>query len=396
MKAGPEITHERLAGSKGVIYLDNNATTSVAPEVIEAMLPFFTEYWGNASSAYTFGHQLGKEIERSRESLAKLINADPREIIFTSCGTESNNTAIQSALTTNPGKRHVVTTAVEHSSVLNHGKHLQKLGCEVTFLGVERDGSLDLHLLQEAIRPDTAIVSIMWANNETGVLFPVEEIAAICQSRGVLFHTDAVQVAGKIPIDVKSLGVDSLSLSGHKLHAPKGIGCLYVKKRSKYSPYLVGGHQERGKRAGTENVPYIVGFGRAAELALERLPEENTRVRRLRDRLENEILQSIPGTARNGSRDERLPNTSNIAFSKVEAEAILLKLDQHQICASSGSACTTGSLEPSHVLTAMGVERDLARGSLRFSVGYYNTEQDIERTLSVLPGIVQELRAVGP
>ncbi|HYE31990.1 MAG TPA: cysteine desulfurase NifS [Methylomirabilota bacterium] len=379
-----------------VCYLDNNATTSVAPEVIDAMLPYFRDFWGNASSAYTFGNQLGKQIEAARETIANLINADPREIIFTSCGTESNNTAIQSALTTHPGKRHVITTSVEHSSVLNHSKRLQKQGHEVTFLPIEPDGSLDLHLLHESIRPDTAIVSIMWANNETGVLFPIDEIAAICQSKGVLFHTDAVQVAGKIPIDVKALGVDMLSLSAHKLHAPKGIGVLYVRKHAKYSPYLVGGHQERGKRAGTENVPYIIGFGRAAQLAQERLPEENGRVRKLRDKLEEGILRSIPGTSRNGCRDARLPNTSNIAFSKIEAEAILLKLDQHNICASSGSACTTGSLEPSHVLTAMGLDRDLARGSLRFSVGYYNTEAEIDLLLNVLPNIVADLRAVSP
>src|SRR3954469_20596446 len=326
-------------------YFDNNATTRVAPEVIDAMLPFLKEYWGNPSSAYHFGHQVAKHIEDARAKVAALINADPREVIFTSCGTESNNSALHSALVSHPDKRHVLTTAVEHSANIKYCTFLQKQGYAVTFLPVEADGSLDLHLLEKSICPDTAIVSVMWANNETGVIFPIEEIAAICRSRHVLCHTDAVQTPGKLPIDVKTLGVDFLSLSGHKLHAPKGIGLLYVKRRTKFFPYLIGGNQEHGYRGGTENVPYIVGFGRAAELALEHLDEENTRVRAMRDRLENAVFKTIPNTARNGAKEPRLPNTANISFANVEAEAILLLLDRLGICASSGSACTTGSIE---------------------------------------------------
>ncbi|MCI0539650.1 MAG: cysteine desulfurase NifS [Verrucomicrobiales bacterium] len=377
-------------------YFDNNATTRVAPEVIEAMLPFLSEYWGNPSSAYFFGNQVAKHLDEARAKVAALINADPREVVFTSCGTESNNSAIHSALMVNPGKRHVLTTAVEHSANINFGEYLQKRGYEVTFLPVESDGSTDLHLLEKSIRPDTAIVSVMWANNETGVIFPIEEIAAICRSRGVLFHTDAVQTPGKLKIDVKSLGVDFLSLSAHKLHAPKGIGLLYVKRRTKYQPYVIGGHQERGRRGGTENVAQIVGFGRAAELACDRLAEETTRVRALRDRLENTLLASIPNTIRNGAKEPRLPNTSNIAFDFVEAEAVLMLLDQAGICASSGSACTTGSLDPSHVLTAMGLSPMRARGSVRFSLGIYNTDEDVDYLLKHLPPIIEKLRAISP
>jgi cysteine desulfurase len=377
-------------------YLDNNATTRVAPEVIEAMLPFLRDDWGNASSAYTFGKAVATEIEKAREKTAALLHAEPREIVFTSCGTESNNAAIHSALVTQPGKRHVITTAVEHSANIKFGQYLQKQGYDVTFLPVESDGSLDLHLLDLSIRPDTAIVSVMWANNETGVLFPIEEVAAICRSKGVLFHTDAVQTPGKLKIDVKAMGVDFLSLSGHKLHAPKGIGLLYVKRHVRFIPYIIGGGQEKGRRGGTENVPYIVGFGCAAELAAATLQDENTRVRALRDRLESTILQKIPNTMRTGAKEPRLPNTSNIAFDNVEAEAILMMLDRVGICASSGSACTTGSLDPSHVLTAMGISPARARGCVRFSLGIYNTEADVDLLLEHLPGIISKLRAMSP
>jgi len=377
-------------------YLDNNATTRVAPEVIEAMLPFLQDQWGNASSAYTFGKGVATEIEKAREKTAALIHADPREIVFTSCGTESNNAAIHSALMTQPGKRHVITTAVEHSANIKFGQYLQKQGYEVTFLPVESDGSLDLHLLDLSIRPDTAVVSVMWANNETGVLFPIEEVAAICRSKGVLFHTDAVQTPGKLKIDVKGTGVDFLSLSGHKLHAPKGIGLLYVKRHVRFVPYIIGGGQEKGRRGGTENVPYIVGFGRAAELATATLHDENTRVRALRDRLESGILQKIPNTMRTGAKEPRLPNTSNIAFDNVEAEAILMMLDRLGICASSGSACTTGSLDPSHVLIAMGISPARARGCVRFSLGIYNTDADVDLLLEHLPGMISKLRAMSP
>jgi cysteine desulfurase len=373
-------------------YLDNNATTRVAPEVMEAMLPFLTEQWGNPSSAYTFGNQLVQQIEAAREKVAALIHADPRDVVFTSCGTESNNTAIHSALMSQPDKRHIITTAVEHSAVLNFCAQLEKRGYKVTVLPVEPDGSIDIHLLEKSIRPDTAIVSAMWANNETGVLFPIDELAAISRSKGVPFHTDAVQAPGKVKIDVKSTGVDFLALSAHKLHAPKGIGVLYVKRRSKFHPYVVGGHQEHGRRGGTENVPYIVAFGRAAELAQDTFNEENTRVRALRDRMEAGIFSTIPQAYRNGAKEPRLPNTSNLSFSHIEAEAVLLLLDKAGICASSGSACTTGSLKPSHVLTAMGLPPSRARSSLRLSLGLYNTEADVDHLLHQLPLIIAKLR----
>ena len=375
-----------------IFYFDNNATTRVAPEVVAAMTPCFTERWGNPSSAYSFGNQVVKELDVAREQVAALIGADAREIVFTSCGTEANNTALHSALVTQPGKRHVLTTAVEHSANIKFGEYLKRRGYEVTFLPVESDGSLDLHRLEKSIRPDTAIVSVMWANNETGVLFPLEEIAAICRSKGVLYHTDAVQVPGKLKVDVDELGVDFLSLSAHKLHAPKGVGMLYCRYTAPYHGYLLGGGQEKGRRGGTENVPYIVGFGRAAELALASIQEENTRIRALRDRLEQTILATIPDTSRNGSRDARLPNTSNLTFGGCEAEGLLLLLDREGICVSSGSACTTGSLTPSHVLTAMGLSPARAKGSVRFSLGIYNTTEEVDYLLEKLPPIVAKLR----
>lgn len=382
--------------SPAIYYFDNNATTRVAPEVVEAMLPFLREYWGNPSSSYAFGRQLAGHIDDARARVAALINAEPREIFFTSCGTESNNSALHSALATQPDKRHVLTTAVEHSANIKFCQLLEKQGHTVTLLPVGPDGALDLQLLEQSIRPDTAIVSVMWANNETGILFPVRDIAAICRRRGVLCHTDAVQTPGKLKIDVRDLDVDFLSLSAHKLHAPKGIGLLYLKRRVKYQPYIVGGGQERGRRGGTENVANIVAFGRAAELALANLPDENTRVRALRDKLEAGILQSIPGTTRNGAPEPRLPNTANLAFEGVEAEGILMLLDQAGICASSGSACTTGSLDPSHVLTAMGCSAARARSSIRFSLGIYNTEAEVDYLLQHLPGIIAKLRANSP
>ncbi len=376
-----------------ICYFDNNATTRVAPEVVEAMLPFLTEYWGNPSSMYSFGRQVGEPLDQARAKVAALINAEPREIIFTSCGTESNNSALHSALATQPEKRHVLTTTVEHSAIIKFCDLLPKQGYTVTFLPVESDGALDLPRLEQSIRPDTAIVSVMSANNETGVLFPVREIAAICRRKGALFHTDAVQAPGKLKIDVRELDVDFLSLSAHKLRAPTGIGLLYARRRVKYQPYIVGGGQERGRRGGTENVANIVAFGRAAELAMASLPDENTRIRALRDRLEDSILRDIPGVARNGAKEPRLPNTSNLAFGGVEAEGILMLLDQAGICASSGSACTTGSLDPSHVLTAMGCSSARSRGSIRFSLGIYNTESEVDYVLKHLPGIVARLRA---
>ncbi len=376
-----------------IYYFDNNATTRVAPEVLESMMPFLTEHWGNASSAYRFGNHVAREIKVARAKVASLINADPNEVIFTGCGTESNNAAWQSALLTQPDKRHILTTSVEHSANMKFGEELRRRGYEVTFLPVESDGSLDIHLLEKSIRPDTALASVMFANNETGVLFPIDEISAICRSRGALFHTDAVQVAGKLPIDVRDSRIDYLSLSAHKLHAPKGIGVLFVRKGAPFTPYLVGGGQEKGRRGGTENVPYIVGFGRAAELAIESLPVERNEVRKLRNHLEETILVTIPRTSRNGARANRLPNTCNLAFEGVEAEAVLLLLDQAGICASSGSACKTGSLEPSHVLTAMGLPATLSRASIRFSLGIYNTAEEVEHVLRELPLIISRLRA---
>jgi cysteine desulfurase len=374
-----------------IYYFDNNATTRIAPEVLEAMLPFLRDLWGNPSSVYGFGKQLAQPLEAAREKVAGLVNAEPREIIFTSGGTESDNSAIHSALATQPQKKHVVTTAVEHSANLKFCAHLKKMGFDVTLLPVDSDGGLDLALLEKSIRPDTAIVSVMWANNETGVVFPIEEIAALCRSKQVLFHTDAVQIPGKLKIDVKELGVDFLSLAAHKLHGPKGVGVLYVKRGVKYQPYVMGGGQEQGRRGGTENVAGIVGFGRAAELAMTHL-NASARIRALRDKLETGILQSISGVVRNGSREARLANTSNLSFDGLEAEGILLLLDEQGICASSGSACTSGSLDPSHVLLAMGCDVSRARASIRFSLGIHNTEAEVDFVLKELPKIIERLR----
>ena len=379
-----------------IIYLDNNATTRVAPEVFEAMVPFLTEYYGNPSSAYSFGKLVEGHLKEAREKVAALLGCTPKEIIFTSCGTESDNMAIWSALQTS-GKRHIVTTQVEHSAIMNQTEQLERMGFGVTRLPVAADGTLSVSEVEKAIRDDTGIVSIMWANNETGVLFPVEEIATMCKRKGVLFHTDAVQTPGKIDLShVAKSDIDFLSMSGHKLHAPKGVGVLYVKRRTKVVPYVIGGGQERKKRGGTENVASIIGLGRAAELAIEKLSDEQTRVRAMRDLFEESLLQRLPHLYVNGKRDQRLPNTSNIAFDFVEAEAILMRLDQQGICASSGSACTTGSLDPSHVLSAMGLTPARARSCVRFSFSHYNRDSDIERALEIIPPMIEELRAMSP
>jgi cysteine desulfurase len=382
-----------------VIYLDNNATTRVAPEVFEAMVPFLTEYYGNPSSAYSFGKRVEGHLIEAREKVAALVGATPKEIIFTSCGTESDNAAIWSALQTTAiaGKKHIVTTQVEHSAIMNQTEQLERMGFGVTRLPVHLDGTLDVAEVEKAIRDDTGVVSIMWANNETGVLFPVEEIASICKRKGVLFHTDAVQTPGKIDLShVAKSDIDFLSMSGHKLHAPKGVGVLYVKRRTKLVPYVIGGGQERGKRGGTENVASIIGLGRAAELALEKLSDEQTRVRAMRDRFEETLLRRLPDLYINGRREQRLPNTSNIAFDFVEAEAILMRLDRKGICASSGSACTTGSLDPSHVLSAMGLTPARARSCVRFSFSHYNRDADIDYALEIIPPMIEELRAMSP
>ncbi|HNT43487.1 MAG TPA: cysteine desulfurase NifS [Syntrophorhabdaceae bacterium] len=378
------------------VYLDNNATTMVSREVLDEMLPFFHDRYGNPSSMHSFGGRVARELSDARHKVASLLGADPEEIIFTSCGTESDNTAIMSSLLVKPGKTHIVTSRVEHPAIKVLCEHLAQKGYRVTMVGVDSDGRLDMDEYEASLTPDTAIASIMWANNETGVIFPVEEAARLARDRGIVFHTDAVQIVGKIPIDMKGNAVDMLSLSGHKLHAPKGIGVLYVRKGTRFSPFLIGGHQEKGRRGGTENVAGIVGLGKACELAAASMEKENTYVRALRDRLENSLLAAIPQSRVNGVRDERLPNTTNISFEFVEGESILLLMDQHGICASSGSACTSGSLQPSHVLRAMGVPYTMAHGSIRFSLSVYNTEEDIDLVIRELPPIIDKLRVLSP
>ncbi len=378
------------------VYLDNNATTMAAPEVIEEMLPYFGEFYGNPSSMHSFGGQTGRTIAQARQRLAEALGCEPREIIFTSCGTEGDNTAIHSALASQPDKRHIVTTRVEHPAVLNVAQNLEERGYDVTYLNVDGKGRLDLDELTKSLRKDTALVSVMYANNETGTVFPIPEIAAIVKERGILMHTDAVQAVGKIPIDLKTLPVDFLALSGHKLHAPKGVGALFARKGAPFRPFMLGGHQERGRRAGTENVASIVGLGKAVELAAAGIGEENSRVRALRDRLERGLIAAIPDAIINGDVENRLPNTSSVAFKYVEGEAILLMLDQFGVCASSGSACTSGSLEPSHVLRAMGVPFTFAHGSIRFSLSRYNTDEDVDVVLRELPGVIERLRAMSP
>jgi len=379
-----------------VIYVDNNATTKVAPEVLEEMLPYFNEYYGNPSSMHTFGGMVEHKIVESRERLAKLLGASPEEIIFTSCGTESDSTAIRAAILSNPRKKHIVTSRVEHPAVKNLYEYLSKNGYRATFVPVDRKGRLDLDYLYKNLDEDTAIVSIMWANNESGVIFPIEEIGRVLKEKGIVFHTDAVQAVGKIPIDLKNTAVDMLSISGHKLHGPKGVGALYVRKGTKYSPFLIGGHQEKGRRGGTENVASIIGLGKASELAAANLSDESIKVKPLRDKLEAELLNRIPNSMVNGDRDHRLPNTTSIAFEYVEGEAILLMMDEFGICASSGSACTSGSLEPSHVLRAMGVPFTAAHGSIRFSLSVYNTEEEIDVIIEKLPPIIERLRELSP
>jgi cysteine desulfurase len=378
-----------------VVYMDNNATTQVAPEVVAAMLPFFGELYGNPSSMHAFGGQVASRVDQARQQVADLLGASPEEIIFTACGTESDNTSIMSALASQPDKRHIVTTRVEHPAVFSNCEGLVSQGYDVTFLKVDRQGNLDLEAVAEAIRDDTALVSVMWANNETGVIFPVEDIAEICAAKGVLFHTDAVQAVGKLPINLGASAISMLAMSGHKLHAPKGIGILYIKKGTPFVPFLRGGHQEHGRRAGTENVPYIIGLGAACELAGRSMEEENTRVRDLRDRLEEGLLE-IEATMINGDPDNRLPNTSSVSFEYVEGESILLHMSDVGVCASSGSACTSGSLEPSHVLRAMGVPFTAAHGSIRFSLSIYNTDQDVDHVLKHMPGIIERLRTMSP
>lgn len=379
-----------------IIYLDNNATTQLDPAVVEAMLPFLTTHYGNPSSGYRFGAQVREAVERAREQVAALLGCEPAAIVFTSGGTESNNSAINSALQLDPGRQHIVTTAVEHSATLRHCEYLAKRDYPVTFVGVDREGNLDLDEFEQAIRPDTAIISAMWANNETGVLFPIDKIAEIARRHRVLFHTDAVQVAGKLPILLAEPMPSSCSISAHKLHGPKGVGALYLHRRFAFYPSVIGGNQENNRRAGTENVASIVGFGKAAERAMEALEEEQTRVRAMRDRFENALLAQLPETFVNGDREMRLPNTSSLSFAGIESDAALVLLDRQDLCCSAGSACLSGSLERSHVLRAMGVSEPRLRGSLRFSFSRFNTEADVDQALVVVPRAIAKLRRLFP
>ena len=378
------------------IYLDNNATTRVAPEVVEEMLPYLSEYYGNPSSMHTFGGNVAMKIKEARARLADLIGAQFEEIVYTSCGTESDSTAIWAALRSNPAKRHVITSKVEHPAVKNLAEYLSRNGYRVTFVPVDRQGRLDVGFLYDHLSADTVVVSLMWANNETGVIFPIEEVAARVRANDTVFHTDAVQAVGKIPINLSENQVDMLSLSGHKLHAPKGVGALYVRRGTKFAPFLLGGHQEHGRRGGTENVASIIGLGKAAELAADHIADENQQVRRLRDKLEKGLLARIPNAFVNGDPEQRLPNTTSIAFEFVEGEAILLMMDEFNICASSGSACTSGSLEPSHVLRAMGVPFTAAHGSIRFSLSIYTSEAEVDLVMEKLPPIIERLRKMSP
>jgi cysteine desulfurase len=386
-----------IAGDE-IVYLDNNATTPLDPAVIEEMLPFLTKYYGNPSSAYAFAAKSREAVERARERLAALLGCEPSEIVFTSGGTESNNAVIHSALRVEPsgkfvpGRIHVVTSAVEHSAVLNPCQDLTKRGCQVTFVGVDRDGNIDLGELETAICPETAIVSMMWANNETGVLFPVEKIAELCREKGVLFHTDAVQAVGKIPIRLCDMVINFLSLSAHKFHGPKGVGALYVRHGTRFLPLIAGGGQENGRRGGTENVASIVGLGKAAERALEYLTDGKTHIRSMRDGFEKVILETVSGASVNGARAARVPNTSSLSFDGIESPAALLLLDRHRICCSAGSACRTGSREASHVLRAMDSDGDGARRSLRFSFSRFNTDAQIDRAIEVVPKVIAKLR----
>jgi len=378
------------------VYLDNNATTQVASEVIDAMMPFFRDLWGNPSSMHVFGGQVTRHMEEARGKVADLIGASPSEIVFTSCGTESDNTAIRGTLEAAGRPMRIITTRVEHPAVLNTCRHFKETGYDVVEIGVNHDGDLNLDELRDEVAKGPALVSVMWANNETGVIFPIREIAEIVKGAGCVMHTDAVQAAGKLDIDMEKVPVDMLSLSGHKLHAPKGIGVLYIRRGTRINPLLLGGHHEGGKRAGTENIPYIVGLGKACDLARKNMSYERKRVAELRDKLEDNLLKSCPDATVNGNRKNRLPNTSNMSFHFIEGEAILYHLSDYGIAASSGSACSSGSLEPSHVIRAMGVPFTASHGSIRFSLSRYTTSEEIEYVAEKMPGIVNLLRNMSP
>ena len=386
-----------MSETEKVIYFDNNATTAVAPEVFEAMTPFLTKLYGNPSSIHHFGGQVMAHIDTAREQLAALLGASPTEVIFTSCGTESDNAAIRRAMLTCPQRDKLVISKVEHPAVLNLAKDLERRGYRVSMIPVDGKGRLDMERARELIDNKTAVVSVMWANNETGNIYPVRELAELAHRNGALFHTDAVQAVGKVPMDLaKESQIDFLSLSGHKLHAPKGVGALFVRRGVRFRPFVVGGHQESNRRAGTENVASVVGLGKAAELARLNIEKENIQVRALRDKLEQGILAAVPQVRVNGDVEHRLPNTANISFEYIEGESILMLLDMFGICASSGSACTTGSLEPSHVLRAMGIPYTAAHGAIRFSLSRYNTMDEVDFVLEKLPPVIARLREISP
>ena len=383
-----------MSTSTELIYLDTNATTRVDPAVFEEMLPWLGENYGNPSSGYRFGQKVNAALETARERVATLLGCEPGEILFTSCGTESTNAAIHSALAMDRDRQHIVTTRVEHSATLKTCELLAKRGHPVTWLGVNSDGQIDLGELERAITDETALVSIMWANNETGVTFPIEKIADIVRGKGAVFHSDAVQVVGKTPFALNDMKVNLLSMSGHKLHAPKGVGALYVNRRMKFTPFLTGGGQEGGRRAGTQNTASIIALGKACEIAARQIAHEETAVKKMRDDFENGILARVADVQVNGDRVNRLPNTTSLAFAGVESEAMLMLLDQRGICCSAGSACTTGQHEPSHVLRAMGCDDTRARSSLRFSFGRFNTAADVARALEIIPEIAEKVRRV--
>ncbi len=380
-----------------MIYLDYNATTATDQRVLGKMMPYFKDIYGNPSSVYRFAQESKRAVEEARENLAQLLNAQSNEIVFTSGGTESNNAALKGVALDNQDKgKHIITSKIEHHAVLHTCGALEALGFEVTYLGVNERGRISLEELEESIRKDTILVSIMYANNEVGTIQPIKEIADICKSKGVRFHSDAVQAVGKVNIDTKALGLDMLSLSGHKFYGPKGVGALYVKKGVKFTPLLHGGGHERGRRSGTENVAGIAGLGEAARLAKLEIEGEAKRIELLRNKLEQGILKSIPEVKVNGDPDNRMFNTLNVCISHIEGESILINLDFEGICASSGSACTSGSLEPSHVLLAMGIPAELAHGSLRLSLGKYTSGEEVDKVLAVLPPIVEKLRKISP
>jgi cysteine desulfurase len=383
------VNHQRI------IYLDNNATTQVDPAVFEAMMPWLREEYGNPSSVYSLGKRAAAALDTAREQVASLIHGAPDELVFTSCGSESINSAILSAASIDPDKTHIITSAVEHSATIKLCEHLARRGYEITWLPVDELGRLDIERLESAIRPDTALVTLLWANNETGVLFPIEEVAGLTNARKVALHVDAVQGVGKLALNVGELGVQFLSVSGHKLHCPKGVGALYIHKRTRFTPWLRGS-QESARRGGTQNVSSIVALGKAAEIAVAHLSADPGRIKRLRDRFEESILKSVAGAEVNGEREHRLPNTTNIAFEGIESEGALMLLDERGICCSAGSACTSGSVHPSHVLKAMGFSNYRARSSLRFSFGRFNTEEEVDIASAAVPEVIDKLRRLAP